>query len=189
MSLFSSTLRCRSLKCSRITLHMNLFASFAANNSLWLLWYGVVLADTQVIEGNGVSECVEMCVPVNQSASQKKKNIWIIHHYWLKIKIHSLDVWPSTWSCITSFWPTTRGCCARDFICIRSSCLPSCPRRSWSVASSGWAGVRPPLSFSSTACWEASTAMNWIRFSEYSIPLLLEFNTIQGKKSVDLCCW
>lgn len=54
---------------------MNLFAPFAANNSLWLLWYGVVLADTQVIEGNGVSECVEMSVPVNQSASHKKKNI------------------------------------------------------------------------------------------------------------------
>lgn len=45
----------RSLKCSRITLHMNLFASFAANNLLWLLWYGVVLGDTQVIQRNDVS--------------------------------------------------------------------------------------------------------------------------------------
>lgn len=34
---------------------MNLFASFAANNSLWLLWYGVVLGDTQVIQQNEVS--------------------------------------------------------------------------------------------------------------------------------------
>ncbi|CAO1399910.1 unnamed protein product [Diamesa tonsa] len=40
----------RSLKCARITLHMNLFASFAANNSLWLIWYRVIL-DTNVLEG------------------------------------------------------------------------------------------------------------------------------------------
>lgn len=43
------------MKCSRITLHMNLFASFAANNCLWLLWYGVVLGNPQVIQRNDVS--------------------------------------------------------------------------------------------------------------------------------------
>ena len=32
----------RSLKCARITLHMNLFASFAVNNFLWLIWYYVI---------------------------------------------------------------------------------------------------------------------------------------------------
>lgn len=40
----------RSLKCARITLHMNLFASFAANNFLWLIWYHVIL-DTNILEG------------------------------------------------------------------------------------------------------------------------------------------
>lgn len=34
---------------------MNLFASFAANNSLWLLWYRVVLDEPEVIEQNVVS--------------------------------------------------------------------------------------------------------------------------------------
>lgn len=34
---------CRSLRCARITVHMNLFLSFAVNNSLWLLWYGLVV--------------------------------------------------------------------------------------------------------------------------------------------------
>lgn len=33
---------------------MNLFVSFACNNSLWLLWYGVVLGNPQVIEENEV---------------------------------------------------------------------------------------------------------------------------------------
>nr|QZD25053.1 GPCR20 [Spodoptera exigua] len=33
----------KSLRCARITVHMNLFASFAANNALWLLWYGLVV--------------------------------------------------------------------------------------------------------------------------------------------------
>ncbi|XP_075978053.1 diuretic hormone 31 Receptor isoform X2 [Anticarsia gemmatalis] len=33
----------KSLRCARITVHMNLFASFAANNSLWLVWYGLVM--------------------------------------------------------------------------------------------------------------------------------------------------
>ncbi|KAJ6641752.1 Calcitonin gene-related peptide type 1 receptor, partial [Pseudolycoriella hygida] len=47
----------RSLKCARITIHINLFASFAANNSLWLLWYRVVLGETDVISRNE-SGCV-----------------------------------------------------------------------------------------------------------------------------------
>lgn len=34
---------CRSLRCARITVHMNLFGSFAANNALWLAWYGLVV--------------------------------------------------------------------------------------------------------------------------------------------------
>lgn len=43
---------CRSLKCARITLHMNLFASFAANNFLWLIWYQVVIFnDALVLKG------------------------------------------------------------------------------------------------------------------------------------------
>lgn len=33
----------KSLRCARITVHMNLFASFALNNALWLVWYGLVL--------------------------------------------------------------------------------------------------------------------------------------------------
>uniref|UniRef100_A0A336MGY9 CSON015149 protein n=1 Tax=Culicoides sonorensis TaxID=179676 RepID=A0A336MGY9_CULSO len=42
-----------SLKCARITLHINLFVSFAANNSLWLIWYTAVLNDTEVLSHNG----------------------------------------------------------------------------------------------------------------------------------------
>ncbi|XP_045448272.1 calcitonin gene-related peptide type 1 receptor [Melitaea cinxia] len=33
----------KSLRCARITVHMNLFASFALNNALWLAWYGLVV--------------------------------------------------------------------------------------------------------------------------------------------------
>ncbi|XP_017485486.1 PREDICTED: calcitonin gene-related peptide type 1 receptor-like [Rhagoletis zephyria] len=40
----------KSLKCARITLHMNLFTSFAANNSLWLIWYLVVVPDTELLQ-------------------------------------------------------------------------------------------------------------------------------------------
>ncbi|XP_031783544.1 calcitonin gene-related peptide type 1 receptor isoform X2 [Nasonia vitripennis] len=43
----------RSLRCARITLHMNLFASFAANNALWLIWYGSVVANAQLLLNNG----------------------------------------------------------------------------------------------------------------------------------------
>lgn len=45
----------RSLKCARITLHMNLFASFAANNSLWLIWYLLVMPDTELLHESPVS--------------------------------------------------------------------------------------------------------------------------------------
>uniref|UniRef100_A0A0K8UB56 Calcitonin gene-related peptide type 1 receptor n=1 Tax=Bactrocera latifrons TaxID=174628 RepID=A0A0K8UB56_BACLA len=40
----------KSLKCARITLHMNLFTSFAANNSLWLVWYFVVIPETEMLK-------------------------------------------------------------------------------------------------------------------------------------------
>ncbi|XP_077299605.1 diuretic hormone 31 Receptor isoform X2 [Arctopsyche grandis] len=42
----------RSLRCARITLHMNLFGSFAANNTLWLLWYEAVIKSPNVITEN-----------------------------------------------------------------------------------------------------------------------------------------
>ncbi|XP_039437515.1 calcitonin gene-related peptide type 1 receptor isoform X1 [Culex pipiens pallens] len=38
---------------------MNLFASFATNNTLWLLWYRMVLADPEVLSFNG-SPCITL---------------------------------------------------------------------------------------------------------------------------------
>ncbi|XP_049547893.1 calcitonin gene-related peptide type 1 receptor isoform X2 [Anopheles darlingi] len=49
----------RSLKCARITLHMNLFASFACNNFLWLLWYRLVLTDLDLLQQSGPS-CITL---------------------------------------------------------------------------------------------------------------------------------
>ncbi|KAH8391062.1 hypothetical protein KR215_005395, partial [Drosophila sulfurigaster] len=42
----------KSLKCARITLHMHLFSSFAANNSLWLIWYLVVIANAEMVQSS-----------------------------------------------------------------------------------------------------------------------------------------
>ncbi|VVD02125.1 unnamed protein product [Leptidea sinapis] len=39
----------KSLRCARITVHMNLFASFALNNALWLAWYGLVVDSADVL--------------------------------------------------------------------------------------------------------------------------------------------
>ncbi|TMW41989.1 hypothetical protein DOY81_012932, partial [Sarcophaga bullata] len=50
-----------SLKCARITLHMNLFTSFAANNSLWLIWYLIVMPDYQLLQ-QGPPTCVALHV-------------------------------------------------------------------------------------------------------------------------------
>ncbi|XP_043268676.1 calcitonin gene-related peptide type 1 receptor isoform X2 [Venturia canescens] len=44
----------RSLRCARITLHMNLFASFAINNALWLIWYGTVASNADLLPDNGI---------------------------------------------------------------------------------------------------------------------------------------
>ncbi|XP_063240034.1 calcitonin gene-related peptide type 1 receptor-like isoform X23 [Bacillus rossius redtenbacheri] len=46
----------KSLRCARTTLHMHLFASFAVNNALWLLWYRLVVNHPDAIMNNGV-EC------------------------------------------------------------------------------------------------------------------------------------
>ncbi|XP_023246149.1 calcitonin gene-related peptide type 1 receptor-like [Copidosoma floridanum] len=43
----------RTLRCARITLHMNLFASFAVNNALWLIWYGSVIGNAELLIKNG----------------------------------------------------------------------------------------------------------------------------------------
>ncbi|XP_049873355.1 calcitonin gene-related peptide type 1 receptor [Pectinophora gossypiella] len=42
----------KSLRCARITVHMNLFASFAANNALWLAWYGLVVRAPDTLEAS-----------------------------------------------------------------------------------------------------------------------------------------
>ncbi|XP_063926060.1 calcitonin gene-related peptide type 1 receptor isoform X2 [Zophobas morio] len=42
----------KSLRCARITVHMNLFSSFAINNFLWLLWYSMVVNDQEVLGEN-----------------------------------------------------------------------------------------------------------------------------------------
>ncbi|XP_014606008.1 PREDICTED: calcitonin gene-related peptide type 1 receptor-like [Polistes canadensis] len=44
----------KSLRCARITLHMNLFVSFALNNALWLIWYGFVVANTNLLLNNSI---------------------------------------------------------------------------------------------------------------------------------------
>ncbi|XP_074026985.1 diuretic hormone 31 Receptor isoform X2 [Leptinotarsa decemlineata] len=42
----------KSLRCARILIHMNLFASFAINNFLWLLWYYLVFDETELLFAN-----------------------------------------------------------------------------------------------------------------------------------------
>lgn len=44
----------KSLRCARITVHMNLFSSFAVNNLLWILWYTSVIGDPAVVTSNAI---------------------------------------------------------------------------------------------------------------------------------------
>ncbi|PSN32019.1 hypothetical protein C0J52_18111 [Blattella germanica] len=43
----------RSLKCTRIAIHVQLFLSFASNNIMWLIWYRNVVDDPSVVKNNG----------------------------------------------------------------------------------------------------------------------------------------
>ncbi|KAH8245816.1 hypothetical protein KR038_000057 [Drosophila bunnanda] len=54
----------KSLKCARITLHMNLFASFAANNSLWLIWYLLVMPNTELLQDSPI-RCVALHIKLH----------------------------------------------------------------------------------------------------------------------------
>nr|QEY08359.1 calcitonin [Phenacoccus solenopsis] len=44
----------KSLTCTRIQIHKNLFISLVVNNFLWLVWYKAVLEDVKVTAGNPV---------------------------------------------------------------------------------------------------------------------------------------
>ncbi|XP_050691570.1 calcitonin gene-related peptide type 1 receptor-like, partial [Eriocheir sinensis] len=45
----------KSLKCKRVTIHKNLFASFIVNNAMWLVWYKCVVESTHVLFNNSLS--------------------------------------------------------------------------------------------------------------------------------------
>ncbi|XP_061730097.1 calcitonin gene-related peptide type 1 receptor-like [Cydia pomonella] len=42
----------RSLRCTRIRIHMHLFTSFALNNILWVVWYKTVVNEVDVVRNN-----------------------------------------------------------------------------------------------------------------------------------------
>ncbi|KAL1122183.1 hypothetical protein AAG570_003588, partial [Ranatra chinensis] len=42
----------RSLRCTRIAIHVHLFTSFAANNLIWIIWYKIVIGNTVVVQEN-----------------------------------------------------------------------------------------------------------------------------------------
>ncbi|XP_033610704.1 calcitonin gene-related peptide type 1 receptor [Cryptotermes secundus] len=44
----------RSLKCTRISVHVQLFLSFASNNIMWLVWYKYVIADPIIVKENAL---------------------------------------------------------------------------------------------------------------------------------------
>lgn len=51
----------RSLRCARILIHMNLFASFAITNFLWLIWYYLVLSNVDIMNENEVIKFMCRC--------------------------------------------------------------------------------------------------------------------------------
>lgn len=50
----------QSLKCTRIYIHRNLFASFIINNAMWLLWYKGVADQPEVLLDNRVCKQLYM---------------------------------------------------------------------------------------------------------------------------------
>lgn len=41
-----------SLRCTRIAIHVQLFSSFALNDFMWILWYKLVVGNTEVVQEN-----------------------------------------------------------------------------------------------------------------------------------------
>lgn len=42
----------KSLRCTRIAIHVHLFMSFACNNFMWIVWYRNVVGDPKIVEEN-----------------------------------------------------------------------------------------------------------------------------------------
>lgn len=45
----------RTLRCTRIAIHVHLFISLALNNFAWIIWYKTVVQDLSIVQQNGVS--------------------------------------------------------------------------------------------------------------------------------------
>lgn len=93
----------RSLRCTRIRIHVHLFGSLACTCIAWILWYRLVVEQTDQIAENPVS------------------SIGWPHVLNRRIELSSAYCSPGaslcTWWCTTSCWSTTSGCSARVCIC------------------------------------------------------------------------
>jgi len=69
---------------------MNLFASFAVNNALWLMWYGFVVNQPDVIMYNGVSQLSCKSIIHNKPTRCNSGSIVFINNY--KYALHISDV-------------------------------------------------------------------------------------------------
>ncbi|KAI4461106.1 pdf receptor-like protein-related [Holotrichia oblita] len=76
----------RSLRCARISVHMNLFASFAMNNFLWLLWYNFVVDRPEIVKENTVSITILVTHIPNIDCSQFYTGCIIFVAFWYSLR-------------------------------------------------------------------------------------------------------
>ncbi|UYV75061.1 CALCRL [Cordylochernes scorpioides] len=155
---------CRSLQCTRITLHKNLFLSFIVNNIMWIYWYTEIIPHPEVIQ-KSTTGCQVLHVVVHY--------FLVSNYFWMfceGLYLHTLLVvaFVSESRLLKWFYLLGWGKCLLQCRLDLPTLMPYilstrfCPKRFPAVIIAIYAGTRSNSTEDVKYCWMEESVYTWI---------------------------